>query len=96
MVFRSRYDAASNLIEERDALDYPTKHDYDKLNRRAETINAENGQTDYVYDHVGNLTGLTSPRRYSTAFEYTRDNLLKLAATPKAASSASPTTPATT
>ena len=35
VVFRSRYDAASNLIEELDALTITRRsHDYDKLNRR--------------------------------------------------------------
>lgn len=78
VIFRYRYDAASNLTEEVDALSYATRHQYNALNRRIGTTDAENGQTDFSYDHVGNLTGLTNPRRYSTAFEYTRDNLLTL------------------
>ena len=60
VVFRSRYDAASNTTEEVDANGYATRHQYDALNRRIGTTDAENGQTDYTYDHVGNLTGLTT------------------------------------
>ncbi len=78
VILSYRYDAASNLVEEVDALTFPTRHEYDKLNRRWRTTDAEDGQTDYGYDHVGNLTSLTNPRRFTTEFEYDGDNLLKL------------------
>lgn len=78
VILQYRYDAASNLVEEVDALGYATRHTYDALSRRVRTTDAENGQTDLAYDHAGNLVNLTNPRRYTTTFEYYKDKLLKL------------------
>ena len=46
---------------------------YDEMNRPVLEVNAENGQTKYVYDLLGNVVSLTDPMLHTWSFAY--DNL---------------------
>lgn len=46
---------------------------YDELNRPVLTVNAENGQTQYAYDLLGNVLSLTDPMSHTWYFAF--DNL---------------------
>lgn len=46
---------------------------YDELNRPVLEVNAENGQTKYVYDLLGNVLSLTDPMSHTWSFAF--DNL---------------------
>jgi YD repeat-containing protein len=81
---RYEYDANGNLRFEKLRTDdgppetfLTTEHQYDHLNRKIKTIDANGDPTTYQYDKVGNLTKLTDAENNETVFAYYDDDRLK-------------------
>jgi RHS repeat-associated protein len=65
------YDAVGNLLLLHDPRGvYTTEHQYDRVNRRVLTIDAEGGQTRFVYDRVGNLRQVIDANGQPTTMAY--------------------------
>lgn len=64
------FDAAGNVVRERDALGNETKHEYDAANRLVETVFADGGVERRDYDAAGQLIALTDPLGRTTRYAY--------------------------
>ena len=74
-VFKYTYDAAGNLLSEKDAFDNGTSYLYDDLGRLKTAIETGSGgaalsETGYTYDTAGNLLSVTDPVGNVTSWIY--------------------------
>ena len=74
-VLKYTYDAAGNLLSEKDAFDNGTSYLYDDLGRLKTAIETGSGgaalsETGYTYDIAGNLLSLTDPVGNETSWIY--------------------------
>ena len=68
---RFEYDLHGNLRFIFDPRgDYQTEYRYDDAHRREMVIDAEGGETEFIYDDVNNLVEVVDARDYSAYFEY--------------------------
>lgn len=68
---RFEYDPVGNLRFSYDPRGiYQTEHRYDATNHRMMTIDAEGGETEFVYDPVYNLVKVIDGNNHQTTFDY--------------------------
>lgn len=71
------FDAAFNLLSEKDALNHVTSYTYDSANRVTAVTDPLSRTTSYSYDAEGNVLTATDPAGKVTTFTYdARNNLL--------------------
>ncbi len=66
----STYDAAGNVVTEKDAMGNITTHDYDALNRKFKTTLPNGGVITTRYDGVGNVISETDASGNTSTHEY--------------------------